>query len=169
MLPPFRRSAVIVIKSFVCAPAERRSVDAVRRRFAQAEVRVLAPNLCALIISTREAFTPPLSADISTVRIAGYMFKSKQPVLNVPAQKMIACLNMAQLVADPVGWLICLLHSILAVAPYFDGSALALRVVLVRAIRVALAILTDYPYHWCRRPEGLHQHLQVSAFLCSRA
>ena len=165
MLPPFRRSAVIVIKSFVCAPAERRSVDAVRRRFAQAEVRVLAPNLCALIISTREAFTPPLSADISAVRIAGHMVELKQTILYVPAQKMVACFDMAQLVADPVCWFVGLLHSILAVAPYLNSSTFALRVIFVSAIRVALAIFTDYPYHGCWGPEGLHQHLQVCALL----
>lgn len=164
-LSSFRRSAVISLVSCVGASAQRRSVDTVRRRFAQAEVRVLAPNLCALINSTREAFTPPFRTYIGAIRIAGYMIELKQTILYVPAQKMITCFDVAQLVADPVGRFVGLLHSILAVAPYLNSSTFALRIIFVSAIRVALAIFTDYPYHGCWRPEGLHQHLQVCALL----
>ena len=61
----------------------------------KAEVSVSAPLGGSLILGASLGLAPTFCHDIATVKIPGYMLKTKQLVLNVTAEEMVACLDMA--------------------------------------------------------------------------
>ena len=66
-----------------------------RGRRPEAEVSVSAPLGGSLILGAGLGLAPTFGHDVATVEIPGYMFKTKEFVLNVAAEEMVACFDMA--------------------------------------------------------------------------